>query len=115
MPARSTPQRQEHTGYQYVNDKRESHPSGHWRFSASPRRRGGDIRPIRLREPATLDPEPRHLFAERAARDVQSLHHGTDPPARFLETALDHRTFEGFHLLGKGKPRVVHNWTPRHE
>src|SRR5262245_4213332 len=73
------------------------------RFSAYPSPRTGDIRPTGLGEPAPFQAEPRHLLAQRPARDIEALHHGADLAAGLFQTALDHGALERLDLLRQGK------------
>src|SRR2546421_989049 len=78
-----------------------------WRLSASRLDFTGGIRPVCIDETLPVEPEPCHLFAQRAARNIKPLHHAGDLTAGLRERALDQRALERIDLSGERKLYVL--------
>src|SRR5947209_4958365 len=72
-----------------------------WRLSANRLDFTGGIRPVCINEALPVEPEPGHLFTQRAARNIEPVHHAADLAAGFRERTLDQRALELINLLGE--------------
>src|SRR5436853_1514729 len=92
---------------QLVADQQTRLGSAPGRLSANRLHRSGGIRPISLDETLPVQSEPRHLFAEGAAGNVEPLHHTADLAASLRKRALDQRALERIDLLGEREFRFL--------